>query len=87
MTLGRVGVLSLPFPAAWAEMAGASAKANKEPVDNFISCFVFSSEGILKNLAFVMAKELVVQDILPLSFDCKQPLLYQILRNAPLLVK
>ena len=34
-----------------------------------------------------MAKELVVQNILPLSFDCKQPLLYQILRNAPLLVK
>lgn len=29
-----------------------------------------------------MAKELVVQDILPLSFDCKQPLLYQILRNT-----
>lgn len=34
-----------------------------------------------------MAKELVVQNFLSLSFDCKQPLLYQILRNAPLLVK
>lgn len=34
-----------------------------------------------------MTKGQVVQDILPLSFDCKQPLLYQILRNALLLVK
>ena len=68
-------------------MAGASAKANKEPVDNFISCFVFGSEGILKNPAFVMTKGQVVQNFLSLSFDCKQPLLYQILRNAPLLVK
>lgn len=34
-----------------------------------------------------MAKGQVAQDILPLSLICKQPLLYQILRNAPLLVK